>query len=1095
MKRLLVLGLALVAWGWAAEAQTVTARVGGELTGFAGSAVTVPIVVDMSQAGGAKLGSYTARLQWDPAVLGLSCSQYGCDTLSGNFPAPQINPDSIAQGVVRFASVSAAGVSGLITLVRFRFVVQDTTSTASSPMNLSFSEMSAAGTFEDLMPLLTVTSGTFCAPRGRWGDLDRDGRANSRDALVILSAVVGQAIDPDAFDLAMGDVDGDGKVNTRDALIILSYGVGLEIPGQRVLLLAPRACATGSPRQLALFPPAAELTPKQKLRLLAQAVDSAGRPVAVPDAVWRSSDNLVAGVDAFGVVSPRAPGTAIITAEVAPGLKASATITVIARRPNWYVDLKATGAPLQLGTAGAPFQHPTLAFSVVGEGDTIRVAPGTYFFSEDGMLEAGAVIIGGTPGDTTTRPVFRDLEGGHSALVLRGGQRTVVRNIVFDNFDTAIDLGGGYGYGDWSNSVAQPGSELRSAGARGAAETGRGASFALEDSRIVIRGSNWGYGIYHCGGDMDTVRVDRSVFIGDSTYRYGTAIYYSGCARVAVTSIRDTKIRFWNDAVYLYDADSTAVLRSEISDNDGYGLFVGQEYAYEPSLYVAHSRIERNYYESIYASYARRLVVDSSVVRATEDDGIVVYGACCGPSAQVYLRGDSIYLEGNAEDYLWLDAEYLDSLVVDGTVVRFPADTNFLSHGYIYADKAWVTNSKLLNIGGSSQPFRFYGRQAVLDNVEFTGCNVAGCDGGYGPRLVAYPDALRARIQNSRFSKLRVAAEVHATKDAPGTVTLIGNAADSVRSGFLVSADSAVASDNAITRAIERGLGILLLLKNRGPARGLTSVLRNRVTCTPSGSLQRGIDLYGLALLVDQDTVIDCRQGISLIAVLPGTTVQRTVVRNPVHGIWVFQSDSTTVKLFGNAISGADTSAVYVGAGRVWLRGNNIRSNDRDGLVIPGVTGYVSVADSNAFVGNARYAIYAPSDSVDARYNWWGLSTGPGSGVGADSVLGPKVVTSPFLDAEPAGLPGLAPPIAAALRMAVPLSTLVAAEPPTRARNAKAAKPVLGASTLMQGLSSRQIERVQRQAERRAQRAARDAERERQREAERAVWESRLLPR
>jgi hypothetical protein len=224
-----------------------------------------------------------------------------------------------------------------------------------------------------------------------------------------------------------------------------------------------------------------------------------------------------------------------------------------------------------------------------------------------------------------------------------------------------------------------------------------------------------------------------------------------------------------------------------------------------------------------------------------------------------------------------------------------------------------------------------------------------------------------------------------------------------------------------------------------------------------------------------------------LSSVLAGTVVQRAVVRNPVHGIWVNQSDSTTVKLIGNAISDADTSAVYLASGRLLLRGNNIRTNQRDGLVIPGATGYVSVADSNAFVGNARYAIYAPSDSVDARQNWWGLATGPGSGPGADSVYGAKVVTSPFLSAEPVGLPGLAPYIAASPRTAAPLSTQVAVERPVRTPRAKPDKHARGSAGLAAGLSPRHIERAQREAEQRAARAAREAERQKKRQAERAA--------
>ena len=170
----------------AASAQTITARVGGELAGFVDSTVTVPVVVDMSGAGGSLLGSYTARLTWDPGVLAL-----GCCGFASTFGTPVVNTDSAAQGVIRFGSISSTGGSGLLTLAQFPFVV---TTPGPSDVTLTFSEMSAATSYADLLPLLSTFSGTFCVARGRWGDLDDDGQANSRDALAILSSVIGLTI-------------------------------------------------------------------------------------------------------------------------------------------------------------------------------------------------------------------------------------------------------------------------------------------------------------------------------------------------------------------------------------------------------------------------------------------------------------------------------------------------------------------------------------------------------------------------------------------------------------------------------------------------------------------------------------------------------------------------------------------------------------------------------------------------------------------------------------------------------------------------------------------------------------------------------------
>jgi hypothetical protein len=468
--------------------------------------------------------------------------------------------------------------------------------------------MSAAGTFTNLLPILTVQNATYCGARGRWGDLDRDGQSNSRDALFVLSHVVGLPVDTLIADTSVADVDADGRTTSRDALVILSYAVGLPITGQRVLLpVASASCATGSARQMAVLPSAIDLVVGQTYRLLAQSTDSAGRSVSLAPVNWRSSDFSVAGVEIDGTVTPRAPGTATITAEIGPGVRASATVTVIARRPNWYVAMAATGSPVQNGSAIHPYEHPTQAFPWVAEGDTVRVTAGTYYWNSDGELRVGVVLQGGTPGDTTTRPVFRDPQGYYSGLWLRGGQRTVVRNVVFQDFDPGIDLDG-----------------VR--------------NLVVEDTKFGWSPNRSGDGIDHCGAEMDTVRIDRSVFLGDSVNVGGTAVYYGGCPIISahVTIFRDSKVRFMYDGMRLYGADSVQVLRSQFLDVYR-GIYVAREYNERPALVVSQSQLLRGYYEAIEGDNMRRVVVDSSTIGSH-----IYYSAVYGYFADtVLVRGNS----------------------------------------------------------------------------------------------------------------------------------------------------------------------------------------------------------------------------------------------------------------------------------------------------------------------------------------------------------------------------------------------------------------------------------------------------------------------
>jgi hypothetical protein len=92
-----------------------------------------------------------------------------------------------------------------------------------------------------------------CQAAQVFGDVDGDGKINSRDALIVLSAAVGLPVN--GFDLAAGDVDRDGLTNSRDALFILTWEIGLGTPSTLSIGEgAPSACpGTTAPGEAVVF--------------------------------------------------------------------------------------------------------------------------------------------------------------------------------------------------------------------------------------------------------------------------------------------------------------------------------------------------------------------------------------------------------------------------------------------------------------------------------------------------------------------------------------------------------------------------------------------------------------------------------------------------------------------------------------------------------------------------------------------------------------------------------------------------------------------------------------------------------------------------
>jgi hypothetical protein len=137
-----------------AQTGTVTSTATpSDATPQVGDTITVTINVDMTgvDAPDNYLGSYTASIAWDPAIL---------DYVSnGGLPAGftgVVNATNADAGVITFNGANAAGATGSLTVLTITF---DVVGSGISDLDLEYSAMAAATTFANLLPLLTVTDG------------------------------------------------------------------------------------------------------------------------------------------------------------------------------------------------------------------------------------------------------------------------------------------------------------------------------------------------------------------------------------------------------------------------------------------------------------------------------------------------------------------------------------------------------------------------------------------------------------------------------------------------------------------------------------------------------------------------------------------------------------------------------------------------------------------------------------------------------------------------------------------------------------------------------------------------------------------------
>ena len=115
------------------------------------TAFTTAVVMDM-RSSGEKLGSVEVTITWNPAVIGYSSHASG-----GSGVSPVVNAADVASGRLRLSMADAGGFAGRVELLRVTFRAASTAGQA-GPLALSTSEVSASGTFTNLLPKTSAVS-------------------------------------------------------------------------------------------------------------------------------------------------------------------------------------------------------------------------------------------------------------------------------------------------------------------------------------------------------------------------------------------------------------------------------------------------------------------------------------------------------------------------------------------------------------------------------------------------------------------------------------------------------------------------------------------------------------------------------------------------------------------------------------------------------------------------------------------------------------------------------------------------------------------------------------------------------------------------
>ena len=335
---------AVTAGGARAQSPTITIAVGGTASSASvgpNHVFVVPLVADMSAAGGRNLASLTSKMTWTVGRVKL-------DSIRGA-ALPNV-ASTIGNGTATVSVFDAAGVTVTDTIANLYFTagpntvgsrIQITPTLAGTDIGVSITK------------LIRVRNFDVCvAPQLPWGDANGDGEVNIIDAQQIARFTTGLPIANPAA-MSSADVNTDGQVTIVDAQQTAAFSIGLSItdPHSR---LGTAASDVPEITSISIQPTALDVGVGQAVQLLATPKDANNvELIGCTPVGWSSGNASAASIDVNGVVAGVATGSSTITATATAVTGVSGTLSVSVSEPVDHIDLTPSGDTIHIGEVRA----------------------------------------------------------------------------------------------------------------------------------------------------------------------------------------------------------------------------------------------------------------------------------------------------------------------------------------------------------------------------------------------------------------------------------------------------------------------------------------------------------------------------------------------------------------------------------------------------------------------------------------------------------------------------------------------------------------------------------------------------------------------
>jgi len=478
------------------------------------------------------------------------------------------------------------------------------------------------------------------------------------------------------------------------------------------------------------------------------------------------------------------------------------------------------------------------------------------------------------------------------------------------------------------------------------------AYFVIRNCLVENGGGNY-HGIYL--NNVINGRIDNNTCLNNN---YGIYIYSDSDGDVTLEN--NTCEGNSNSGIYLsYSSLSNATIRNNTCSNNsnGYGIYIYSDYSLDNAI------------------------IENNICESNSNYGIYIE---CYPLYSATLRNNSCLNNSNYGIYLYSDGTYVEDQTSENAIVENNTCSNNSNYGiYLeyYGYPASLSNATIRNntCSNNSNGYGIYiYSDYSLDNAIIEN-NICESNSNYGIYIECYP--LYSATLNNNICR-----------NSPGYGIYIYSG-DSAENAILESNTCENNDDGGIYMYYPYGLHNAI-------------VRNNKSSSNTSGSgiyLRSGGDLDNAHL--ENNTCDNNSEGIYL-QYLENTTLSKNTCRgNSNYGIRLYDSSRNFIE--NNCIDN-NGHGIYIDGSVTFaiIRFNRITNNtavDSGIHIAAGVDSTGIKVNNNDIIGNSaeagNYGVYNGGDGVlNARYNWWGHSSGPGGvGPGSGDNISENVAYAPWL--------------------------------------------------------------------------------------------------